>query len=228
MFKRILDARIRDLWQFYEATGELNHPGEKGLLREMFVRRVLESLLPTHLGVGSGTVVDKWNQQSGQVDLLVYDKRRIPPLLEENGHGIYPMDAVLRVLEVKSTLRKRDLEQLRGLAWSFNPDNDNGLKMAMTGNLEGGQINYPLVGLFAYSTDVRDIMASVESVGGMTSDSVMLCVAESGVYLSGGSRELPLPDVASTTRTFMAFFLQAVESDAASRKNYSLIEWLLS
>src|SRR5690349_5776689 len=98
MFQQILDARIKDLWTFYEMMGGLSHQGEKGALREAFLARVLQGVLPTHFGVGSGLIVDRWNRQSNQTDIIIYDKRSIPPFLEENGHGIYPIDAVLRGL----------------------------------------------------------------------------------------------------------------------------------
>ena len=51
MFDKILDARIDELWRLYEATGEIKHSGEKGLFRELFVRKVIDSILPFHYGV---------------------------------------------------------------------------------------------------------------------------------------------------------------------------------
>jgi hypothetical protein len=33
--------------------------------------------------------------------LLIYDKSRVAPIFESNEHGVYPVDSVLAVLEVK-------------------------------------------------------------------------------------------------------------------------------
>ena len=232
MFQQLLDARIKDLWNFYLATGELSHQGEKGILREAFLRRLLETLLPPHFGVGSGLIVDRWNRQSSQTDLLVYDKRRLPPLLEQNGHGIYPIDAVLRVLEVKSTLDKDDLFQLKKAAWLLNPKNPEGLKIAAKGNLPEGMVSYPLIGLYAYNTRLADVTKTAVEVDALSGGEGICCVATRGVYLGSvfhliGQADLESENLIHNTRLFFTVFLQALEATAASRKEFSLIEWLL-
>tara|TARA_R110000850_G_scaffold157357_2_gene281486 strand:+ start:365 stop:1045 length:681 start_codon:yes stop_codon:yes gene_type:complete len=226
MFKKILDARIADLWNLYEATGELAHPGEKGLLRELFLRRVLESVLPPQFGVGSGVVVDKWERQSSQIDLLVYDKRRVPPFLEENGHGIYPMDSVLRVIEVKSDLTKRGLEQAKISFWLLNPENEDGLKMAAAGNLSEGRSYYPLCGIFAYSSGLADIPSKIAEIGGLGATNPMVCVLKKGVFFKNGESHICFQGVVDAARFFINVFLTELEATASSRKPYSLIEWL--
>lgn len=221
MFQQLFDARVRDLWNLYEATGELKHPGEKGLLRELFLRRLIESVLPPHFGVGSGIVVDKWKRQSPQVDLVIYDRRRLPPLLEEHGHGIYPMDAVLRVIEVKSTLDRAGLEQFRTLVEMLSPSNPNGLKVATTGTLEGGQSYYPFAALFAYKTVLKNIPDTQKEIGGFEGTTAPICVATHSV---SGIPNLKLED---NVRVFFTIVLEEIEASAASRKVFSLIDWLL-
>ena len=228
MFQQLLDARIKDLWNFYQATGELSHQGEKGILREAFIRRLLETVLPPHFGVGSGLIVDKWNRQSSQTDLLVYDKRRLPPLLEQNGHGIYPMDAVLRVIEVKSTLDKDGLVQFKSAAWLLNPQNPDGLKIATTGSANAeGHSYYPLVGLYAYNTKLSDVSKVASDLDVLSGSDGIVCVATRGNYWGRTFLPVDQRDLIHNTRLFLTLFLQAVEATAASRKEFSLIEWLL-
>lgn len=227
MLKKLFDARVQELWNLYEATGELKHPGEKGLLRELFLRRVIESILPPHFAVGSGVIIDKWGRQSMQSDLLVYDRRMLPPLLEEQGHGIYPMDSVLRVIEVKSTLNKAGLEEASKAAWLLNPKNPDGLKVAMTGNLENGQMYYPLFGIFAYESSIKSIQDVVKDLSVSFSDSVMIAVMKRGIYLKGWQEEMKYEGIQKTTRRFVTLFLQCLEDAARSRQGYSLAEWLL-
>lgn len=228
MFKKIFDARIKDLWNLYQATGELNHAGEKGLLRELFLRRVFETILPPHFGVGSGIIVDKWNRQSAQTDLLIYDKRLIPPLLEEHGHGIYPFDAVLRVLEVKSILNKDGLEQFKSAAWRLHPDNPDGLKTAIRGNLPEGKSYYPIVGVYAYKSVLQNLPKMIEEIGGISGSGTILCVANTGVYVDAGKHEIRSNEITLNTRRFSTLFLHYIEDAAASREVFRLIEWLLS
>ncbi|WFE69942.1 hypothetical protein P8S55_09065 [Halomonas sp. M1] len=220
MFQSILDARIRDLWNLYEATGELKHPGEKGLLREMFVKRVLESLLPPHFGVGTGIVVDKWRRQSPQVDLIIFDRRRLPPILEENGHGIYPMDAVLRVIEVKSTLDKDGLKQLGRLSNSLSPSNPDGLKMATEGNLENGRSYYPFASLFAYKSTLSNIVESKKGIPDLVGATCPVCVITKGVDA------VPNVGIEQNMRLFLTMLLAAIEASASSRKEFSISEWM--
>ena len=220
MFQDILDARIRDLWNLYEATGELKHSGQKGMLREMFLKRVLESILPPHFGVGTGIIVDKWRRQSPQVDLIIFDKRRLPPILEENGHGIYPMDAVLRVIEVKSILDKEGLKQLGRLSYSLDPTNPNGLKMATKGNLENGQSYYPFAALFAYSSNISDIDKVKKSIPELNEKTCPVCVITKGVDA------VPNVGKEQNLRVFLTILLAAIEESASSRKEFSITEWM--
>ncbi len=220
------------MWSFYESTGELEHQGEKGLLRETFLRRLLEAVLPPHFGVGSGLVVDSENRQSGQIDLLIYDKRLLPPILEQNGHGIYPVDAVLRVIEVKSTLNKEGLIQVQKLAWMLHPTNPKGLKIAATGKLTRGQTQYPLVGLYAYSTTLADIPSTAATVVNFQWAEGVYCTATRGIYVGPNFQQVSHPDLQSdnlihNTRLFLVELLQKLEEAAASRKEFSIIEWLL-
>lgn len=159
MYKKFFESRIRELWDLYSAIGNVEHRGEKGMLRELVLRRLLVSILPPHFGVGTGVIVDKWQRQSSQVDLIVYDRRFLPALLNENERGIFPIDIVLRVMEVKSILDKDGIHQTLDLAWQLNPGNPTGLKMAAAGKLAGGEMNYPLVGCFAYTSKINDPLA---------------------------------------------------------------------
>lgn len=220
MFQQMLDTRIRELWNLYEATGDIKHSGEKGLFRELFVRRVIESVLPHHYGVGSGIVVDKWKRQSPQLDLVIFDRRRLPPIFEENGHGIYPIDAVLRFVEVKSTLNEEGIKQFRRAVDAFDPKNANGLKMATKGYLGDGNSFYPFGVLFAYSTTlgrekIAEFKAEQTDLGTAT-----IFVAKQSPPIAN---DLTLEQV---VRLFLTVLLGEIESSSASRKEFSVIEWL--
>lgn len=92
-------------------AGLLGHNGLIGSAREFFVRRVLGSILPPAVHIGSGRVVgDNDNEESKQIDVILYDPRC--PLLEwEHGMGLYFADGVIATIEVKSTLTKPILKE---------------------------------------------------------------------------------------------------------------------
>lgn len=231
MFEKLLDNRIQDLWNFYLTTGAVMHPGEKGSLRESFVKKLLASVLPPHYGIGSGIIVDRWDRCSRQADIIIYDRRLMPPFLEEDGHGIYPIDAVLRVIEVKSTLDKPGMEQFRDSAWRLSPDNPDGLRVAQSGTLVGGQTLYPLFGLFAYDTAYQDTASAFRGVSDFGFNQGMICcIATKGVFrcwdfmevVQGGSDG----QVILNCRIFVTFMLSLIEQASASRSPFQMSEWI--
>lgn len=179
-------------------------------------------------------IVDRYNKQSPQVDLLIYDRRRLPPVFERQGHGVYPLDAVLRIVEVKSKLDREGLVQFMILDETLRPDNVYGMKSGMKGKLTGGASQPPTLAMFAYRTTVKDIPSAIKK-DGRVSNSVCICVANAASYIGENLDELPilteetdpLTRTCFNTRQFMALFLSGLEEDAASRANYGLMEWLL-
>ncbi|MGZ5119174.1 MAG: DUF6602 domain-containing protein [Burkholderiales bacterium] len=226
LLREVLVKRVDYLLGLYAASGELNHSGEKGLLRELFLRRVIEAVLPKQFAVGSGVIVDRWNRQSPQVDLLVYDTRRTPPALDEHGHGIYPVDAVMRVIEVKSTLDTSALNQFRELAFSIHPDNPNGLKLTHSGNLPSGHAFYPLACFFAYGSSLANLETSARKVFGTFQTQAIFCSAERCQYFSLSEGAKTFGSVSDTVVYFTAWMLNAIEKTADSRHPYELVDWL--
>ncbi|WP_229016202.1 DUF6602 domain-containing protein [Xanthomonas vesicatoria] len=233
MFEEIFNARVRELWHLYGATGPLHHPGEKGAFREAFLRQLLESVLPIQYGIGSGVIVDAFKKQSPQVDLLIYDRRNFPPFYESGGHGIYPFDSVLRVIEVKSQLDKPGLEQFTRLVKSMHPRNPAGLKMRGHGNLGGGNSFYPLPALFAYGSRIRNFKDEWDKIPDLQCTANVVCVAHEGVLTRFERDEEYYTALCSdprrfenNIRVFMIRLLDLLEQTANSRQALKVSNWL--
>lgn len=226
MFDEIFRAKATDLWNLFSVTGALNHQGEKGSFREEFVKQLFMSVLPVHYGVGSGVIVDRWERQSPQVDLLIYDKRRMPPLLERDGHGIYPIDSVLRVVEIKSHIDAAAIDQFFKQSWALHPDNKDGLKIASEGNLPDGFANYPLCGIFGFSTSIRDFKAAISLRKFRGSTGVLYCDGK-GVVILGEKEDglISLNDRVEDMKYFVAVFLATIEDTAKSRSEFKPLDW---
>lgn len=232
----VLENKIINALQTSKAISDIAHPVVKGSLRENFIADILRSVLPLHFGVGSGIIIDKWDKSSPQADIIIYDKRQIPPIVDSETNGVYPMDSVHRVIEIKSNLTKTDVNQTLNLAWSLHPDNTEGLKIAVGGNLENGLATYPLVSCFAYQSSLASLQnvadewiatRKMESIG-----NVMFCIPHRGLYTKNGqeSYKLGLPgniSEATLIRHYLSMFLHFIEDSAASRKNCSLLDWLM-
>lgn len=228
MFDEIFKTKVNELWNLFSATGGLSHRGEKGSFREEFLKQLFVSMLPIHFGVGSGIVVDKWGRQSPQIDLVIYDRRRMPPLLERDGHGIYPVDSVLRVIEVKSYIDTSAIEQFFRQAWAFHPSNSEGLKFASPGNLDGGKLNYPLCGMFGFSTNIRDFKAAISSRKGAIKSAHIYCDGKGVVMLDSEDDSLfSCNNRIEEMKFFVAIFIGGIEECARSRSEFKPMEWFM-
>lgn len=89
-------------------AGLLEHSSLVGSAREFIVKRVLRSILPPIVHIGSGKVFDFHGKRSRQIDIIVFDSR-FPVFEIQSGIGIYPLEGVIATIEVKSTLTKKSL-----------------------------------------------------------------------------------------------------------------------
>jgi hypothetical protein len=220
------DRKIDDLLKLYDTTGDISHSGEKGSFRELLLRGVLASILPPHFGLGSGIVVDKWGRQSRQTDIVIFDKRVIPPVVFQEGHGLYPFDAVYRTIEVKSVLRRNHLEEAETAARLLNPHNPFGLKLAAKGNLPNEHGYYPFSALFAFDSEFNVTADAIPTVmRGESASCKLVCVAKQGTVFSGGN-ELLRASPPQAVRLFTAFLFETLEAAAESRSKFTVITWL--
>ncbi len=80
----------------------ISHPVLKGNIREFGLGRLISQILPDGWDIGKGQIHDSFGNQSGEIDLIIYNKKIIPPLLFNEKEGIYPIESVLYIFEIKS------------------------------------------------------------------------------------------------------------------------------
>lgn len=227
MFDELVKHRVREIMALYKISTRVEHAVEKGWLREIFLKNIIEGLLPEHFGIGSGIVVDAKNKMSPQVDLVIYDKRTMPPILDQGGRGIYPFDSVLRVIEVKSKYRNGDFCQFYKLIQEFSPSNLEGLKSYSDGNLEKSQLYYPLVCLYSYgaASPIR-LKKNIDIYRNFT---MVACLGEKGViqkYSGEDSTIIKSDGWEENTILFIKNILDRLEETANSRSKFPLSDWL--
>lgn len=102
-----------------DLAGLLGHGTLIGDAREFFVSRILRSVLPPALHVGTGKVIASDGTQSNQIDVIIYDPQF--PLMEaQPGQGLYLLEGVIATIEVKSELTGEKLRQALDNCWSVN------------------------------------------------------------------------------------------------------------
>jgi hypothetical protein len=99
-----------------KAVQSIGHKGLEGQLREIVIRELFRPLFPNDIGVGTGEIITASNRHSKQQDVVIYDKRILPPFLLEQSVGIFPIESVLYTIEVKSVLNADRLRASHGSA----------------------------------------------------------------------------------------------------------------
>ncbi|MGE5372133.1 MAG: DUF6602 domain-containing protein [Solirubrobacterales bacterium] len=131
-------------------VGVLNHTGEKGYAREIFLQMLLQPYLIPKIGISSGVIINPTCGQSRQVDIILYNKEIIPPIVFTEGRCVVPCEAVLATIEVKSKLTNEELTT--GII------NGRSVKDVGMGSLVSPTPNAktPTSWIFAYESDWND------------------------------------------------------------------------
>lgn len=82
----------------------INHHGLEGQIRELGAKECIEPFLTQSYCCGTGKVIDTSQSISDQMDLVVYHRKVAPPILVNRDLGLFPVECVKYVIEVKSTL----------------------------------------------------------------------------------------------------------------------------
>lgn len=108
-----VSARMQSLLVESHALSEvIGHNGLRGQIRELFVKQFLIPFLPPHIGIGTGEIINHEGKCSRQLDVVLYNKERVPPILVSGSDtGIFPWESVVAVIEVKSKLTNTALKE---------------------------------------------------------------------------------------------------------------------
>lgn len=85
----------------------------KGQASERIIEdQLLRPFLPPGFDCGKGAVVtaESPNHQSGAIDRVIFDKAAAPPLLHDEDHSIFPIEAVAGIVEITMRLDSTKLD----------------------------------------------------------------------------------------------------------------------
>jgi hypothetical protein len=109
LYRELVLSRVVAAIGAAKAVGGIGHPGVKGHLREIVIRELLRPLLPLDVGLGTGVVVSVDDRHSSEQDVVMFDRRILPPIVLEQATGVFPIESVLFCVEVKSVLTASEL-----------------------------------------------------------------------------------------------------------------------
>jgi hypothetical protein len=109
--RQLLGATADNLWATFKESAANARPDHIGGPREAHVRQFLRERLPPKWGVTHGHIFNG-DATSGEFDVLVYDALNCPSWTLDNTNDprrLIPLQAVIGVVEVKSTLNDSTL-----------------------------------------------------------------------------------------------------------------------
>ncbi len=111
VYQEILRSRVAGAVASARAANDISHAGLKGEVLEILIAELFSPLLPSDVGVGTGQIIEcRSGRLSNQVDIVLYDRSVLPPLLFGRQKGIFPVESVLYAIEVKTTLTRSGLQ----------------------------------------------------------------------------------------------------------------------
>jgi hypothetical protein len=117
----MLRSRVAGAIASARAASRITHQVLKGEVLEILVSDLFVPLLPADVGIGTGQIIEcRSGRLSNQVDIVLYDRSVLPPLLFGRQQGVFPIEAVLYAIEVKTTLTRNALETSHKHAKTLN------------------------------------------------------------------------------------------------------------
>lgn len=108
----ILNKKIKMFTEQFENFDDEAHGHMKGVYSESIFRSLLNDFLPSNIEISHGWRIDENGTESGERDILLYDKNSLPPFLFSAGTGLVPLASIKYDIEVKSTLSAEKIHKI--------------------------------------------------------------------------------------------------------------------
>lgn len=141
---KVIDQVLSD----YKITQKINHPGMKGRAREIYLEKIINPFIVSGYNFGTGKIVDFLDNQSDQIDIIIYRKNILPPLLYDEGaeEGLFPLESVFYAIEVKTIANNNTIKDAYKKAKSLT-------KLKTPVNSE---LSWHITGFFAFNSDLKN------------------------------------------------------------------------
>jgi hypothetical protein len=93
----------------YKLSSAYGHSGTKGNLRETILIDTIKSMAPDYINVCKGEICDSTGSRSPEFDIIISYNSNAMKLFSSSGNNVIPIESVLAVIEVKSTLAEDHL-----------------------------------------------------------------------------------------------------------------------
>jgi hypothetical protein len=231
IYRDLLFSLAKRAVQDANSIGGLLHNGLKGQIRELFVRELLIPTMPREYVVGTGNILSAYADISNQIDVVVCDRRILPPILFQSDLGMFPIESALVTIEVKSRLNAAELKISHESAETVAK-----FKHAPSvGNKPmHDPIEHVVPYLFAFSSDLTadgktEIERYTELMSGGEPALRGICVVGRGFWFwsDGKWHRWNFPGEHSEVVAFLAAIINTVQRIAATRSQPDLRSYLV-
>jgi len=105
--KSYRDSKL--IFENIEVKNNLLHAGEYGAYREKICKNLIRTSIPEKYSIADGFIINSKGKTSNQLDLIIYDKKQTPFIRLDDNPRFFPVETVVGIGEVKSTLTTNNL-----------------------------------------------------------------------------------------------------------------------
>ncbi|EAM2739486.1 hypothetical protein FFZ60_18595 [Salmonella enterica] len=120
-YQALLRGKVESAIAQAKSAAGFSHQGVKGAVLEILLSQLFRPLLPADVGIGTGQIIEQYSGKlSPQIDIIIYNKSILPPILIDGATGLFPIESVLYTIEVKTTLSSSELSSAHSSAKELN------------------------------------------------------------------------------------------------------------
>ncbi|CAH8284234.1 hypothetical protein EV196_103280 [Mariniflexile fucanivorans] len=108
IFKNSLSNTATEI--YFNEDNKLIHSLEYGIYRENACKDFIKFIIPSKFSIDDGFLINTNDRVSTQCDIVIYDSNHTPLFESGKKQRFFPMETVIAIGEVKSTLSKQDFK----------------------------------------------------------------------------------------------------------------------
>ncbi len=233
-YRSLFVSRVAAAIGAARAAAAVTQPGVKGTIREILVRDLFRPLLPPDLGIGTGQIATVKNELSPQQDVVIYDRRILPPVLFEETIGIFPLESVLATIEVKTTLTAAELRSAYENAKTIHGYSyQSGERSKESGQPVLHDVENAISAIFALDSDLavggKTELERYEELHAIGDSPVrVICVSGRGYWFYTGQWSYIPPDAEhQETLSFIVGLFETFARVGSTRRRPGLVAYLM-
>lgn len=170
---KLFSVKEENLKQMFSL--KINHNPSDGKFKEELVKAVLD-IIPQRYKVTNGFIIDSHGKMSKEMDIIIYDDVYVPRFFVSS-YSVIPIESVVAVCQVKTTLSKTELinsiDNLNSIDY-LTPEKNGQIISATSGTIREKRYILPLKILFCGMSKTKidkDSCKAIDIVFSLTSSS---------------------------------------------------------